>query len=96
MVAMTTALLNLQQLFTMATDEEKYKLEKLLQELDVPELKLPDRCNGLVKEFREKYQVELEDEELSFERYENPYIPDKQMLEENTKKLNDLVAESTR
>ncbi|XP_047543834.1 uncharacterized protein LOC125075975 [Vanessa atalanta] len=80
----------------MATDEEKSKLAKLLQGLDVPEVKLPERCNELIKEFYEKYESTMVDEDLDFERYENPYIPDRRLLEENEKKLKDLLAERKR
>ncbi|XP_046976911.1 uncharacterized protein LOC124542983 [Vanessa cardui] len=77
----------------MATDEEKSKLAKLLQGLDVPEIKLPERCNELIKEFYEKYESTMADEDLDFEKYENPYVPDRRLLEENEKKLKDLLAE---
>ncbi|XP_050361463.1 uncharacterized protein LOC126780795 isoform X3 [Nymphalis io] len=80
----------------MATDEEKYKLTKLLQGLDVPELKLPERCNELIKEFYEKYDSAMDDEDLVFERYENPYVPDRILIKENEKKLKELLAESKR
>ncbi|CAH2103566.1 unnamed protein product [Euphydryas editha] len=80
----------------MATDEDKCKLVKLLQEMEVPELKLPERCNGLIKEFREKYQSDVDDDDPSFEIYENPYVPDKKLLEENAKKLIELKAGSKR
>ncbi|XP_032526534.2 uncharacterized protein LOC116777222 [Danaus plexippus] len=80
----------------MTTDEEKCKIAKLLQGIEVPEIKTSERSLGLVKEFQEKYSKEIEEEVLESETYDNPYIPDKQLLEENERKLKALLAESKR
>ncbi|XP_038216561.1 uncharacterized protein LOC119835667 [Zerene cesonia] len=80
----------------MATDEDKTKLAKLLHDLEVPEMRIPERCSSLVKEFEQKYGAELESEVLEEQYYENPYIVDKKLLEENEKKLKKLLAESKR
>lgn len=77
----------------MATDEEKCKLAKLLQGLEVPEIKSPERCNKLIKEFQDKYDEPIGNEDLQNEVYENPYIPDRALMEENERKLKELVTE---
>ncbi|CAK1554989.1 unnamed protein product [Leptosia nina] len=77
----------------MTTDEEKCKVAKLLQDLDVPELKMPERCSTLVKEFEEKFGQDIYDAtDESTPIYENPYIVDKELLEENERKLKALLA----
>ncbi|CAG4955071.1 unnamed protein product [Colias eurytheme] len=80
----------------MATDEDKTKLAKLLHDLEVPEMRIPERCSGLVKEFEQKYGAEVESEVLEEQVYENPYVVDKKLLEENERKLKELLAESKR
>ncbi|XP_047525069.1 uncharacterized protein LOC125062887 [Pieris napi] len=80
----------------MATDEEKCKVAKLLQDLEVPEIKMPERCSGLVKEFEQIYGLEMESEVLVEEIYDNPYVVDKKLLEENERKLQELLAENKR
>ncbi|CAF4752421.1 unnamed protein product [Pieris macdunnoughi] len=80
----------------MATDEEKCKVAKLLQDLEVPEIKMPERCSGLVKEFQQIYGLEMESEVLVEEIYDNPYVVDKKLLEENERKLQELLAENKR
>ena len=80
----------------MATDEEKSKLAKLLHGLEVAEIKLPERCNDLVRELHEKYHDLEVNEEVVNEMYENPYIPDRALLEENEKKLKELLRENKR
>lgn len=80
----------------MATDEEKSKVAKLLQDLEVPELKLPERCSGIVKEIEQKFGSELEVEVLEEQIYENPYIVNKKSLDENEMKLKELLMENKR
>ncbi|XP_022118541.1 uncharacterized protein LOC110995597 [Pieris rapae] len=80
----------------MATDEEKCKVAKLLHDLEVPELKMLERCSGLVKEFEQKYGLEMESEVLVEEIYDNPYVVDKKLLDENERKLRELLAENKR
>lgn len=82
----------------MTTDEEKSRLAKLLDNLEVPECKLSDRCSDLVKEFHKKFDkiVETEENETEVEEYDNPYIVNKTLLEEIEKKLKLLVAQNHR
>ncbi|XP_035458560.2 uncharacterized protein LOC118281865 [Spodoptera frugiperda] len=86
----------------MATDEEKCKLGKLLQGLEVPEVKLTERCSDLVKSFHQRFGGEVEaesrqeSEEINDGLTENPYKVDPKLLEENEKKLKELLAESKR
>ncbi|KAI8430858.1 hypothetical protein MSG28_001000 [Choristoneura fumiferana] len=84
----------------MATDEDKTKIAKLLQGLEVPEVKLTERCHDLVKIFHEKFSKEVEEEEMRQQDnetvYENPYKVDPESLEENERKLRELLAESKR
>ncbi|XP_023940849.1 uncharacterized protein LOC112047821 [Bicyclus anynana] len=80
----------------MATDEDKCKIAKLLQGLDVPEVKLTERCNDLVREFHKKFDSDANIEDLETEAYENPYIPDRELIGENDKKLKELLADSKR
>lgn len=85
----------------MATDEEKSKIVKLLQGLEVPEVKLTDRCSDLVKTFHQKFGGEVQaesqqEEEDENDISENPYKVDRSLLEENEKKLRELLAESKR
>ncbi|XP_063618167.1 uncharacterized protein LOC134791067 [Cydia splendana] len=88
---------------TMATDEEKLKLAKLLQGLEVPEVKLTENCRDIVNLFHEKFDKEVEEEEMrdrvareteTFD--ENPYKVDKGLLEENERKLRELLAKGKR
>ncbi|XP_048485801.1 uncharacterized protein LOC105393543 [Plutella xylostella] len=79
------------------TDEEKSRINKLLSELEVPEVKLSARCSDLVKEFQTKFQAEVEDEEtMKEEVFENPYKVDAELMGENERKLSELLAESKR
>ncbi|XP_072930378.1 uncharacterized protein [Epargyreus clarus] len=81
----------------MATDEEKFKLAKLLQGIEVPDVKISERGMSLVKEFQQKFGSEIETESMNdTEEYDNPYVPDKVLLEENERKLRELLAESKR
>lgn len=84
----------------MSTDEEKTKLAKLLEGLEVVEVRLSERCSDLVKNFHQKFdkQVEEEEEEMvaNDEMYDNPYKPDAYLLEENEKKLKELWLENRR
>lgn len=85
----------------MATDEEKSKIEKLLQGLEVPEVKLTDRCSDLVKAFHQRFdgEVEVESRQETGDMNdlgENPYKVDRSLLEENEKKLRELLAETKR
>lgn len=83
----------------MTTDEEKSRIAKLLQGLEVPETKLTERCSELIKDFHQKFDREVEEEEKSNTTevvYENPYRPDRHLLEENEKKLRELLSECKR
>ncbi|KAJ8737647.1 hypothetical protein PYW08_000242 [Mythimna loreyi] len=84
----------------MATDEEKSKIVKLLQGLEVPEVKLTERCSDLVKAIQQRFGGEVEaesrQEEGETDLSENPYKVDRRLLEENEKKLKALLAESMR
>lgn len=84
----------------MTTDEEKSKISKLLQGLEVPEVKLTERCSDLVKDFHQRFGVEVEEESLKEEVgndfKENPYKVDPHLLEENEKKLRELLLENKR
>ncbi|XP_045784279.1 uncharacterized protein LOC123880277 [Maniola jurtina] len=80
----------------MATDEDKCKIAKLLQGLEVPEVKLSERCNDLVREFHKKFDGDITIEEMEAVNYENPYVPDKELLEVNERKLKELLKESKR
>lgn len=84
----------------MATDEDKSKLIKLLQEIEVPEVKLTERCSDLVKEFHKRFdkevEEEMEQEVVTDEFIENPYRPDPRLLEENERKLKELLTENKR
>ncbi|CAG5008317.1 unnamed protein product [Parnassius apollo] len=82
----------------MTANEEKSRLLKILQDLEVPEDRLPERCQGLLKEFYQKFAQELEEnvEDVGDVYYENPYIPDKESLKENERKLRELLSEEKR
>lgn len=82
----------------MTTDEEKSRIAKLLQGLEVPETKLTERCSDLIKDFHKKFDREVEEEEQDVmeEVYENPYKVDTHLLEENDRKLRELLAECKR
>ncbi|CAH0703537.1 unnamed protein product [Spodoptera exigua] len=86
----------------MATDEEKCKLNKLLQGLEVSEVKLTERCSDLVKTFQQRFGAEVEaessqeSEKIYDDLTDNPYKVDPQLLEENEKKLRELLNESKR
>ena len=84
----------------MATDEEKSKIVKLLQGLEVPEVKLTERCSDLVKAFQQKFGGEVEAESQQEEDMqdlgENPYKVDRRLLEDNERKLKELLDESKR
>lgn len=88
----------------MTTDEEKSKICKLLQSVEVPEIKLTERCSSLVKEFHKRYDKELEEDmkqdyvqDYGEDRFiDNPYKVDARLLEENERKLSELLAETKR
>lgn len=84
----------------MTTDEEKSKLAKLLQEIEVPDIKLSERCSGLVKDFQQRFGKEVEEEEQAetapAEEYDNPYKVDRRLLDEIDKKLQELLLEGKR
>lgn len=85
----------------MTTDEEKSQIAKLLQGIEVPEVKLTERCSVLIKDFHQKFdkEVEMEEEPQANhpdEVYENPYRADKQLLEDIERKLEKLLSESKR
>ncbi|XP_041987747.1 uncharacterized protein LOC121739371 [Aricia agestis] len=80
----------------METDDEKSKLAKLLQDLEVPELKLPEKCNDVIRYIRQKFETENDEEPFAMEEYDNPYVVDKNLLLENERKLKELIAESRR
>lgn len=84
----------------MSTDDDKSKLAKLLSDLDVPDLKLAERCHPLVREFHKKFAQVVEDEESRTEveeaEGENPYRVDPGLLEENERKLKELLSEDKR
>lgn len=82
----------------MTTDEEKMKIANLLQDLDVPEIKLSERSSEFVRDFLKRFG-EPADEQLDIELqnvYENPYKVDQLFLEENAKKLKELQLEHKR
>lgn len=83
----------------MSTDEEKSRLAKLLHGLEVPETKLSERCSDLVRDFQKKFGNDLDEEEhpeLTFNVLENPYRVDRKLIEENERKLRELLAECKR
>ncbi|CAG9781932.1 unnamed protein product [Diatraea saccharalis] len=88
----------------METQEEKTKLAKLLQDVEIPEVKLTERCSHLVKDFQEKFGKEVESEEqitkdelqLNENLCDNPYKVDKALLEDIDKKLQELLFERKR
>ncbi|XP_030023961.1 uncharacterized protein LOC115442900 [Manduca sexta] len=76
----------------MSTDEEKQRIAKLLQNIDIQETKLSERCSNFMKELRQKFIKEIEgetNEEVTSD-YVNPYIVDAQLLEETENKLRQL------
>ncbi|XP_059055174.1 uncharacterized protein LOC131849185 [Achroia grisella] len=81
----------------MMTDEEKSKITKLLQGIDVPDIKLSERCSDLVKEIHDKYK-ELDDEstEIQKELNDNPYKVDRKLVDEIDRKLHELMYENKR
>ncbi|CAH2034195.1 unnamed protein product, partial [Iphiclides podalirius] len=82
----------------MSTDEEKSRLVKLLQDLEVPEHRVPERCQGLLRDLMqnvEPTQDVANEVETDIAR-ENPYVPDKELLEENERKLRELLLEEKR
>lgn len=84
----------------MSTDDDKSKIAKLLSDLEVPDLKLPERCHDLVRDFHKKFDKEVEEEEseLKFDEmmYQNPYQVDEGLLEENERRLKELLSEDKR
>ncbi|KAJ2954364.1 hypothetical protein O0L34_g2626 [Tuta absoluta] len=84
----------------MSTDDEKQRISKLLQGLEVPDIKLTERCSDLVKDFHEKFDKEIEDAEPNLDMTdlcsENPYKPPKEELDEITRKLKELIQQSKR
>ncbi|XP_068619488.1 uncharacterized protein [Battus philenor] len=77
----------------MTTDEDKSRLTKLLQDLEVPEVRLPERCQGIVRDWQEKFADETTDIVETALEYDNPYIPDKDLLEDTERKLRELLKE---
>lgn len=85
--------------FIMTTDEEKSRIAKLLNGLEVPETKLTERCSDLIKDFHQKFDTEVEEEEaqnMIEEVLENPYRVERHLLQENEKKLRKLLSECRR
>lgn len=84
----------------MTTDEEKSKITKLLTGIDVPDVKLSERCLDLVKEFHKKYDTEIEEEEAQEENetdsYDNPYKVDHHLIQDINRKLKELHLENKR
>lgn len=90
----------IEQFSKMMTDEEKSKIAKLLHDVAVKENQLPERCSGLVKDIREKFGKDSNEDEDKVESvdetYENPYIVDKSQLEEIERKLEPLMSKNKR
>lgn len=85
----------------MSTDDEKTKIAKLVKGLEVPDIKLSERCSGLIKDFHKKFDKEIEQEEeeaipLNDEVLENPYKVDKALLDENERKLKQVLRDYKR
>lgn len=85
----------------MSTDDEKTKIAKLVKGLEVPDIKLSERCSGLLKDFHEKFDKEIEQEEketnpLHDEVSENPYRVDKTLLDDNDRKLKRVLRDYKR
>lgn len=81
----------------MSTDEDKARLLKLLQDLEVPESRLPERCQVVLKDLEQN--VSHEDDaanDVTDGSHVNPYIPDKELIEENKRKLHELLSEDKR
>ncbi|XP_053623706.1 uncharacterized protein LOC128682829 isoform X2 [Plodia interpunctella] len=85
-------------IIVMATDEEKTKIIKLLENIDVPEVKLTERCSDLVKEFHNKFGKEVEDEEIeeapTRDLQVNPYKVDKHLIDNIDRKLKELLSQN--
>lgn len=84
----------------MATDEEKSRLAKLLENLETPEHKLPERCSDLIKDFHKKFDNIVNEEEVPdrnvFHDHVNPYKVDAEVLNEINMKLNVLLIANKR
>ncbi|XP_052752671.1 uncharacterized protein LOC128201080 [Galleria mellonella] len=83
----------------MTTDEEKSKLAKLLQGIDIPDIKLSERCSELVNEIHSKYEKEVEEESmegLDEAAHVNPYKVDRILLDEIDRKIHELMFENKR
>lgn len=85
----------------MSTDDEKTKIAKLVKGLEVPDTKLSERCSGLIKDFHKKFDKEIEQEEketnpINEELLENPYKVDKILLDENERKLKQVLKDYKR
>lgn len=84
----------------MTTDEEKSRIAKLLQGIEVPETKLTERCSELIRDFHQKFDREVDEEEQSNpiedDVSQNPYRADRHLLEENERKLRALLSEYKR
>lgn len=84
----------------MTTDEEKTRIAKLLHNLEVPEIKLTERCSDLVEDFHKKFDKEVEEEEADNvsmkETGDNPFRVDSELLEENDRKLREVISECNR
>lgn len=85
----------------MSTDDEKTKIAKLVKGLEVPDIKLSERCSELIKDFHEKFDKVIEQEEkettpLKEVVFENPYRVDKTLLDENERKLKQVIKDYKR
>ncbi|KAL4717701.1 hypothetical protein ACJJTC_000850 [Scirpophaga incertulas] len=84
----------------MTTDEDKIKLAKLLQEIEIPEIKLTERCSNIVKNIKEKFEQEIVNEEntniMTVQTYENPYKIDEMLTRDIDEKLKILRIEGKR
>lgn len=82
----------------MTTDEEKVKIAKLLQNIEVPEVKLSERSSELVAEYYKKFlqSGDVLQNLVEEEVFENPYKINKRLLEENERKLQELNLEGKR
>lgn len=85
----------------MATDDEKTKIAKLVKGLEVPDIKLSEQCSGLIKDFHKKFDKEIEQEEKETEPFndevlENPYRADQILLDENERKLKQVLRDYKR
>lgn len=85
----------------MSTDDKTTKIAKLVKGLEVPDIKLSERCSELIKDFHEKFDKEIEQEEkmtksFNDEVLENPYRVDQILLGENERKLKQVLKDYKR